>query len=382
MITISKVENLDYYGRYLNFYAIIENSIPIFSASIFLLSLSKSGKSLNTNKSYATNLKKFFTFLAAHYSTLEYGELKDNDFSYYINTYLKNNFSLSKSSINHHLAVLNEFYKYIYSIGLTNHIPSLSNHSVKDATTKLSPDDLTTELFETYINEDTFKSAILGNVSDKNLFINERNNLALKLGYYAGFRTHELIKTESFDNLNISNLRMLLPKENNWKPKSISLRIKGKGKKSRKVPISVELADSIYNFIWGRASHINTCLMSQIDGTPIKNESFGTNLFRQCKNLYISNNIHEKDEWSKRTFHTLRKCFTTNSVSYCYENNYDPRVFVRQWLGHADYSTTQIYIFFEALLYERNDVISTLNLSKTKYGKEFNKKRKNTVYGM
>ena len=82
--------------------------------------------------------------------------------------------------------------------------------------------------------------------------------------------------------------------------------------------------------------------------------------------------------WNKRSHHKLRKCAATNWVTTCYENGDDPWIYIPQWLGHKSLWTTFKYIYFEALFHKRADVLETLSLESTKYGKKFKKKFENS----
>jgi integrase len=202
--------------------------------------------------------------------------------------------------------------------------------------------------------------------------------LALKLGYYAGFRTHELVHP---DNLQIKALKKLLPKQKSWTPKSINLPVKGKGSKGGKlriVRIEVPLVEALYKFLWGRAKHITTSLMSSPKGVPLKDINYGTYLFKQCINSFLAKskeNIDWSREdfeiWDQKTYHQLRACFATNAVKLCREHGWDVRTNVTQWMGHNHYSTTEIYIFYDAVLNQLPEVIASLSLVNTTAGKRY-----------
>ena len=77
----------------------------------------------------------------------------------------------------------------------------------------------------------------------------------------------------------------------------------------------------------------------------------------------------EREQWQLRTFHKTRKCFATNFVTHCYEDGFDPYIFLPQALGHDNLLTTFKYIYFEALLNQRPEIISELSLKQTQLHK-------------
>ena len=114
-------------------------------------------------------------------------------------------------------------------------------------------------------------------------------------------------------------------------------------------------------------------------GKPLSYESHGTELFRDCINTYLAKTTLDEDEvktWQERHYHILRKCYATNMVMFCQETGLDPRVFVTQWMGHEDPETTEIYIFYDAVLNKRLKVMNDLNLQKTVFGELYHKKYK------
>ena len=80
--------------------------------------------------------------------------------------------------------------------------------------------------------------------------------------------------------------------------------------------------------------------------------------------------------WLDRSYHILRKCFATERVSFCYEIGLDPRVFVPQWMGHEEFKTSEIYIFFDALLNNRVRVLKDLSLDDSLLSKKYKSKFK------
>lgn len=376
------IKNYKYASRVLNFYCVVDElRVPIFSPSMYLFHLAIAGQAETTIRAYSFDLAKFFTVLEHTEKVLgifgkDFRELTDEQMSRYLHGYLKKKLELADSTIERHIATISGFYKYAYKYGLMSTVPHFT-YAYGDEETKTSiMQGLTIKLHETYMNESTFKDVVLANLTTKDPFLRERNKLALMLGYHAGFRTEELVFEE---NLCVKKLRKLLPKEDKRVPRAINLDITGKGGKMRNVQLTVEGTTAIYDFLWGRAKHIKSNLMSTKKGRPLSYEGFGTELFRECINTYLEKTTLEEDEvktWVGRHYHTLRKCFATNAVMFCQKTGLDSRIFVTQWMGHEDPQTTDIYIFYDAVLNKRLNVMKDLNLQETVFAQLYHKKYK------
>ena len=382
MAEVQKVTNYQYAHRTLNFYCIVDDSgIPIFAPSMFLFHLAKKGKSSRTVRGYAFDLEKFFTVLEESKLAdggfgIDYREVSDKQMSGYLNGYLKQICQLKDKTIDRHIAALSGFYKYTYKQGLlsekTNYTFTYGEEEVKVSALQ----GLTTALHETYFNESEFKSVLLANIDTDDPFYKERDKLALMLGYHAGFRTEELI-IES--NLDVAKLKKLLPYQKVRVPKAITLPILGKGGKTREAQLTVAGTTAIYNFLWGRAKNVKTNLMCSKVGKPLIYTGHGTELFRDCiKSYYAKVRISEDErkQWAARKYHTLRKCYATNMVEYCIDLGLDPKVWVTQWMGHEDPDTTDIYIFYDAVLNKRQNTLNDLNLQKSAFASLYKNKYK------
>lgn len=379
MVEKELVKKYKYGARSFDFYCIIDSKkIPILAPSLFLFDLAKQGQSFNTNKAYASDLKSFFTILSTSKGSdgavgLSFIDVTDEQMSGYINGYLLRQNGLAVSSIERHIATLNAFYNFSYEHGFVERKLNYS-FALDEEVRETDLAQLNSKLHQVYISESQFKSIILANIEAKNPFIKERNELALKLGYYAGFRTEELVIPS---NLDVKKLNEILSKAN--EPEAVYLDIKGKSGKVRTVLINVELVNALKNFLWGRAKHIKTNLMCTLTGKALIDSSFGTNTFLSCIKKYLINSTMSDEEvqlWLDRSYHILRKCFATERVSFCYENGLDPRVFVPQWMGHEEFKTSEIYIFFDALLNNRVRVLKDLSLDDSLLAKKYKSKFK------
>ena len=376
MIDVREVWDYEYGARKLTFYCLIgNNGVPLFEPSMFLFKEAIKGAPENTTRAYANDLKLFFSML--NHSLGGFGNYKsitDAQMNGYLNGFLNQKKCLKPATITRHIASINRFYIFCYENGFTNRKPCFSYSYIDDISTETMMNGMTTQLHRTYLNRNTFEDVILGSITTKNPFLKERDELALKLGYYGGLRSGELV---SYGNLNASKLRELLPKQDKRTIQSIEMGVRGKGNKLRTVRLEPPLTEAIYNFIWGRAKHITDSIICDKIGRPLINKSYGSQLFRECKNNFLSSCTLSKSEfkrWEERSYHLLRACYATNMVTFCVEVGIDPKVFVTQWMGHSNPKTTEVYVFYDAVLNNRLKVIEDLSLKNTFFGKTFHNK--------
>lgn len=382
MIRKILVENFRYGSRFIDFYSIVDDDgIPIFAPSMFLFNLALSGLSKNTIRSYASDLTTFFSILAgdagvANNIGRDYREITDAQMTTYIDWYLLKEKCLSAITVERHKTTISKFYKFAFNHGLIPKRMTFSFAADSSQETSTPLQTITKKLHQTYITKEQFDKIMLPYVNTSNPFLRERNELALCLGYYAGFRTEELVIK---GNLAIDKLKELLPQRRGRSPEAITLSVKGKNKKTRDIPINVELTDRIYKFLYGRAKAVKTSLICNLKGEALRDAGYGTNLFTKTVNNYLAKNtLSERDVlvWKGRHYHTLRHCFATNSVGFCIEKGLDPRIFVPQWMGHNEPSTTDLYIFYDAVWNNRVDALKKLDLSSSKFGSNYKKRYK------
>ncbi len=376
MILVRRVWNYEYGARKLTFYCLIgKNGVPLFEPSMFLFKEAIKSASENTTRGYANDLKSFFSMLNQSLGGSDsYKVVTDAQMNGYLNGYLNQKKGLKPATITRHIAAINRFYVFCYDNGFMNRKACFSFSYADDISTETMMNGMTTQLHRTYLNKNTFEDAVLGTIKTKNPFLKERDELALKLGYYGGFRSGELV---SYGNLNASKLRELLPKQDKRTIQSIEMIVRGKGKKLRTVRLELPLTEALYNFIWGRAKHITDSIICDKNGKPLINKSYGSQLFRECKNNFLSSCALSESEfkrWDERSYHLLRACYATNMVTFCVEVGLDPRVFVTQWMGHSNPRTTEVYVFYDAVLNNRLKVVEELSLTNTFFAQNFRSK--------
>ena len=251
-----------------------------------------------TIASYMLDLNGFLTYFNNNVIGL-----KKNDIEAYLRV-LKNN--LSARSINRHISSLKGFYKYLLEENKINEDPTEDINVMKIA--KSLPKYLTSEEVDKLLNFEI-----------KTPF-DYRNKAMLEVMYATGLRVSELVNLD-FNSVDLEN--------------SI-IRVKGKGKKERIVPIG-EIASKFLKIY-----------LDEYRPFLVKNERFdelflnnhGKPITRHGFN-FILENIKEATKIDKDiTPHVLRHSFATHLL----EGGADLRS-IQEMLGHENISTTNIYTY-------------------------------------
>ncbi len=145
---------------------------------------------------------------------------------------------------------------------------------------------------------------------------NKRSRIMINLSFQGGLRPSELLNIKPFDF-----------DWNNWKanPEKIgNLKIKGKGNKERMVFISPELMKNIYYYV------------KSINKTIEKTDPIFRIGIRRWQT--ILNKLSERILEKKLNPHALR----ASCATYLHNNGWDI-LDIKEYLGHANIATTQIY---------------------------------------
>lgn len=251
--------------------------------------------SKNTINSYKNDLNDYNLFFN--------GNIKNNKYKD-IEKYLNSIQNLNTRSIAHRITVINSFYNFLVDDKKINENPCTNITSPK------LPKKLPNYLTEEEVNE----------LLDINLLTpyDYRNKAMLELLYGTGLRISELI------NLKINDIDI----------HNCFIRVFGKGKKERIVPISdivikyLEIYLNEYRNLILK-NKISDYLFISNAGTNISRQGFFKILKQECKKSGIEKNVSP---------HVLRHSFATHLLKH----GADLRV-IQELLGHEDISTTQIY---------------------------------------
>lgn len=249
----------------------------------------------NTVSSYYENLKKFYLYFEKqNILNLSTDEIRD---------FLYDDSVLARTRA-HYLTVLNSFYNYLINENIINHNPVETIKLPKLA--KKLPEFLTIEEVDKLLNINPVK------------IYDYRNIAMLETLYATGVRVSELC------NIKLSDINY----------DECIIKIFGKGKKERIVPINESAYDALTNYINNYRSFLLKSKTSEYVfinnfGNPISRVGFFKILKKLCNDAGIQKDVSP---------HTLRHSFATHLLN----NGANLRV-IQQLLGHSNITTTQIY---------------------------------------
>lgn len=254
------------------------------------------GVSDHTLRAYGKDLKEFFSFIDKKPKDIDYLDIRGFLASLHHRR-------LKKSSIARKLASIRSFYKYLHREGHVKKNPAklISLPKVpKDLPRFLDIDEVFSLMDKP--EGDTFKAT--------------RDKAILELLYSSGLRVSELT---SLDISDLDNKESLI-------------RVKGKGKKERIVPVGSKAIDAIQNYLPERIS-----LRKKSSPALFLNNRGGRLTQRSVRRilLHYSRMINLKGDLSP---HTLRHTFATHLL----HEGADLRS-IQELLGHSSLSTTQRY---------------------------------------
>ena len=211
--------------------------------------------------------------------------------------------ALSSRTVSRRLSALRSFFKFLTREGLLKNNPILSLSSPK--LDKHLPEFLTEEEVTRLIN-----AVVLKNKKDE---LSMRNKAILETFYSTGMRISEAV------SLNIDDVDFI----------SGTLKVMGKGKKERLVPIGDHAMSALRYYLENRKKKQEQALFLNKNGKRITDRGVRGVMSRYVRLASIKEGV---------SVHTLRHSFATHLLNH----GADLRS-VQELLGHANLSTTQIY---------------------------------------
>ena len=297
--------------------------------SLFLNNLkSAEGLALNTINSYANDLNKLDTFLKPK----DISEIKVQELNNYISS-LKKTYSVR--TINRNISSIRHFFHFLKDekIIRENLMLLVENQKIQEKTPN-------------FLNAEEVDLLLKNSLNDGSEY-GVRFSCMLHLLYFTGMRVSELVnlKVSSIEKeFNLTNKKYILKKY---------IRIAGKSKKERIIPLNGIVIELLTNYIELREKLLSgyhsdwlftTKIVFNKNNQKIKETKIKIKLLdsvitrqvfaRQIKDLALISNINE----NKISPHALRHSIAT----FLLNNGMDLRV-LQEFLGHSSISTVQIY---------------------------------------
>ena len=267
----------------------------------FLQRLSVERRSSNhTVSNYRRDLQAFNRYRLER-GIADWLSVKDGDVRAFAAT--ERSRGLGSRSIARRLSALRSFYTYLQQLRIVTHNPASSVRAPKPE--KPLPKVLDVDQVGQLIDSTPVESVL-----------DVRDLLMIELLYGCGLRLSELSKLDVVD-IDLADR---------------SLRVTGKGQKTRVVPIGSKALAAIKAWLPLRTEWLSayeTALLVSQRGTRLSGRSIQYRLERLAKIAGINRSLHP---------HMLRHSF----ASHLLESSGDLRA-VQELLGHADIATTQIY---------------------------------------
>lgn len=275
------------------------------------------GASEETHRNYQSDLQQFLSHIQAQFFQTDAIPQPDSIQILHVRSYLKHlsDQGLKKTSLARKLACLKSFFRYLLEEGRITHNPSAAVRSPR----------LGTHL-PTVLTKD--EASILLDSPSAQTWIQARNQAMLETLYSSGARVSELVGLNG-DDLDLE---------------AQFIRLRGKGKKERRVPIGTVAGEAIAHYQRqqlpiGKSSGqtINHPLPPRSGSRPLFLNVRGGRLTTRSVERIIKQQAGDRFQKSI-TPHTLRHSFATHLL----DEGADLRA-IQELLGHASLATTQKY---------------------------------------
>ncbi len=278
----------------------MENAVQAFLRHLEV----EKNASVHTVRNYRSDLAQFIAYLVKHHRSQDWSQVDHHQIRAYLAELYRR--GEKKSSIARKLATLRSLFRYLAREGQVE-----KNPAKMVATPKLG------RTLPTVLTVDDAKTLVEApKGSDPKTL---RDRAILETFYSTGIRLSELV------GLNREDLDL----------SSGLLKVRGKGKKERIVPIGSKAIEAIGNYLLDRSDHRFN--------SPLFENRLGRRLTTRAVAGIVSRYVREAGLQARISPHTLRHSFATHLL----DGGVDLRA-IQEMLGHASLSTTQRYTHLSA----------------------------------
>jgi len=253
--------------------------------------------SIHTLISYKTDLCQFFQFIEQDYSIDHPNKVTFKIIRRWVSSLLE--LGLQSTTVNRKISSLKSYFRFIEISGYNSKNPTLKIISPK--TSKRLPVFITKSNINELLDKEFFKNDFCGN----------RDRLIIEVFYFTGIRLMELI------NISVSDIDST----------NSLVKVLGKRNKERLIPLSHNILKDLESFI--KKYNLEKYLFTDANN----NQLYSKKVYR-----IVNNYISKVSSIEKKSPHILRHSFATHMLN----NGADINA-VKELLGHANLSATQIY---------------------------------------
>jgi integrase/recombinase XerC len=259
--------------------------------------------SAHTVRAYQDDLTQLFAFTTAQFEESDPRKLSPALIRSWLAGMKEQ--KLSARSINRKISTARAFFKYLMKTGVLNNSP-MTNVTAPKISKRLPG-----------FVEEKDMGTLLAHVEFPDTLKGRTDRLLLEIFYNTGMRLSELMNLkESQLNLNAKSIKVL-----------------GKGNKERVIPVSSDLTERISQYIETK----KTMIPGNKEGTLLVNNK-GKKLYPKYLYLTVKHYLSLITTSDRKSPHILRHSFATHL-----SNNGADINAVKELLGHASLSSTQIY---------------------------------------